>query len=150
MNIIGYGNMDKIAFKDFLTEIGKTNKYTQSNYTSWISRVEKHINRELLLIDINNEVGINNIIDQARSSGKYSRKDLIADTKTALRYYARPLTSRDTLEIVEEILAISTPLTNFEATSKKREIETRLGQSMFRQRTIEVWNGRCALTGFDN
>ncbi len=133
-------------FIQFMQTNGPLGDDSKRNYISWLryiaenlERIDNSLNTEKIAIIFDWLKSTNNTRD------KYTSDSAISDIKSALNKYLAFVNSESsfskTTNDLESILGDNLQ------TSKKQEIEARLGQGKYRKELIKIWN-MCSITKY--
>jgi len=138
--------MNEADFFRFMETNGPNSDGGKRNYLSWLRYVNElyNPNFDSLTIDV-----VEDIFQQLRGTqqtrNKYTTNSAVSDIKSALNKYLAFVASEErTSDVVTDIQSVLGGID----TTKKTEIETRLGQGRYRSQLIDIWR-KCSVTEFD-
>ena len=143
------------AFIQWAISLGKSEK-TLKNYlgalrgplSRWIS---DYRGTEFDLLDMTGSREVMAVREDLASYEKYCERDRVGKGmySAAIRLYEKFLAEQDRHAIVDhdirEVLS-----RDIDGTVKETLVQARRGQGLFRNRLLEQWGGRCAVTGYAN
>jgi len=132
-------------FWRFMVSEGPAEKKSKGNYISWLRFVSENNFKIDELLDKEEVNAIcNKLKETIEHRDIYKTDNDIANIKSALNKYCKFINSAKPSADVSDFLTIIGDLI---ATSKKREIEARLGQGKYRKELVNIW-GRCSVTEY--
>ena len=134
------------SFFRYMGVKGPETAEAKRNYVSWLRYVADIYNIDLANL---NESQADKIVEALRESQNtrsiYKSDSAVSNIKSALnKYLAFTSSGAEAPNVINDILCI----TDSDNTTKKAEIESRLGQGKFRKDLIAIW-GKCAVTEFE-